>query len=32
VSNPMITAEVRACLVIFPDPPCPGAAFGAAFW
>ena len=26
VSNPMITAEDRACLVIIPDQPCPGAA------
>src|ERR1700748_1155413 len=30
VSNPMITVEGRACLVIIADGPCPGAASGSA--
>jgi hypothetical protein len=28
VSNPMITAEVRACLVVFPDPAPPEYSIG----
>jgi hypothetical protein len=28
VSNPMITAEDRACRVILPDQSCPGATSG----